>query len=140
MKWVWRGHYSCPRGMPCECWSYEGDTVLGSEKMRAQEQDPDHEQGGTCWCGERHGPLRPGLPFKIYNEGHFRAAVRHLIDAAILVGVSGGLVRHGHRGVILWREGAERFSAADSYDEAAALMEARYSDSMERTSQESPQL
>lgn len=75
--------------------------------------------------------------WKVYRNGEYIAACKHAEDAAILVSAAGGDVRHGHRTAdIVWREGAEEFSAAESYDGAASIMvarvEARWSDARKR--------
>ncbi len=122
---------------------WKGDqAMLGSEKSPAQEMSPKHKQGGTCWCGKRHSVIkRTALMFQIFTDGEHVASVRYLADAAILLAACGhGVVRHGHRGIILWREGRERFSAADSYDEAATVMQTRFDAWLERAGKESPQL
>lgn len=65
-----------------------------------------------------------GAPeWKVYRDGEYIAACKHAEDAAALVALSGGDVRHGHRKAdIVWREGAEAFSAGESYDGAARIM------------------
>lgn len=62
--------------------------------------------------------------WKVYRDGEYVGSCKYAEDAAALVGVSGGTVKHGHS-LIVWREGAEEFSAADSYDGAALIMEQR---------------
>ena len=64
--------------------------------------------------------------FKVYNrDGEYIAATRYPDDAAVLAGArgEGTTVRllHGVRDTV-WREGAEEFSASESYDGAAATM------------------
>ena len=68
--------------------------------------------------------------FKVYSgAGEYRASCKSAEDAAVLVGIGycavegsdGGTVRLNH-GRILWREGAEEFSAAESYDGAAIVI------------------
>lgn len=66
--------------------------------------------------------------FKVYRHGSSRmtAATEHAEDAAALVGMSGGVVKAYGR--IVFRQGHEvgneldEVDAADSWDEAAAVM------------------
>ncbi len=60
-------------------------------------------------------------PWKVYRGGKYVAACKHAEDAACLVALSGGEVRHGHK-LVVWREGKEEFPAGESYDRAAAVM------------------
>lgn len=62
--------------------------------------------------------------WKVYRNGAYVAACKFAEDAAALVSLSGGIVKHGHS-LIVWREGAEEFSAGESYDGAARIMEKR---------------
>lgn len=62
--------------------------------------------------------------WKIYRNGEYVAACKYAEDAAVLVSVSGGIVKHGHS-LIVWREGEEEFSAGDSYDRAGDVMRDR---------------
>ena len=70
-------------------------------------------------------------PFKVYrrSSGPMVAAVTHAEDAAALVGIGSGIVKHGGR--IVFRQGQEigneldAVDAADSWDEAACLMYSR---------------
>jgi endonuclease YncB( thermonuclease family) len=62
--------------------------------------------------------------WKVYRGGEYVAACKYAEDAAAMVSVAGGLVKHGHS-LIVWREGQEQFSAGDSYDGAAKIMEQR---------------
>jgi len=65
--------------------------------------------------------------YKLYRDGEYVAAAKHAADAAALIAVFGcGDVRCGHAArFILWREGSEDFSAADSYDRCAAVINQR---------------
>jgi hypothetical protein len=62
--------------------------------------------------------------WKVYRAGEYIAACKYAEDAAALVSMAGGLVKHGHS-LIVWREGSEEFSAGESYDGAARIMERR---------------
>lgn len=66
--------------------------------------------------------------WKVYMAGEYRASVKLLEDAAILVAGlgEGAEVRFSHsKKWVVWTEGAEEFSAADSYDNAATIMHER---------------
>jgi hypothetical protein len=55
--------------------------------------------------------------FKIHNpSGEYIASCKHLEDAAAIVGNygDGATIKDGGR--VVWREGREAFSAAESYD------------------------
>ncbi len=73
----------------------------------------------------------PATPrFKIYDHGKYEAAVKHAESAAMLVAClgEGSDIRDGHAvRDIVWREGAERFSAAESYDGVAEVIHRRVS-------------
>lgn len=62
--------------------------------------------------------------WKIYRNGNYVACCKHAEDAAALVSLSGGIVKNGHT-LIVWKEGAEAFSAGESYDGAAEIMHSR---------------
>ncbi|MBO6901397.1 MAG: hypothetical protein JJ864_08625 [Rhizobiaceae bacterium] len=62
--------------------------------------------------------------WKVYRDGEYVAACKYAEDAAVLVSAAGGVVKHGHS-LVVWTEGKENFSAGESYDQAAALMESR---------------
>lgn len=62
--------------------------------------------------------------WKVYRAKEYVAAFKYAEDAAVFSGAAGGEVRHGH-GLVVWREGLEDFSAAESYDRAAQIMEQR---------------
>jgi hypothetical protein len=68
-------------------------------------------------------------PFTIYDaQGQYLGRVKHAEDAAALVSVHGpgARVKWKH-GPVLWREGKEEFSAAESYDLAGHRMLMRLS-------------
>jgi len=62
--------------------------------------------------------------YKVYIDGEYRAACKYAEDAAIIVAAwSHGDIRDGHSSKrILWVEGAEEFSAGQSYDGAAEVI------------------
>lgn len=65
--------------------------------------------------------------FKIHDEtGVYVAATADPTLAAALIGAAGyeGW-KVKHTGRIIWREGAEEIAAAESYDRAAEIMDAR---------------
>lgn len=66
---------------------------------------------------------------KIFNpSGDYIGCVKHYEDAACLVSSygAGATVRFGHsKRHTLWSEGAEAFSAGESYDQAAIVMRDR---------------
>ena len=63
--------------------------------------------------------------YKCYLNNEYLASTKHLEDAAVLVAAwSGGEVRYGHN-FVLWTEGKEVFSAGESYDGAADIMQRR---------------
>jgi len=67
------------------------------------------------------------LRFKVYNTAkEYIAAFKYLEDAAAFCTIlgDGATIRDGHK-TILWTEGKEAFSAADSYDQAAEIMSQR---------------
>lgn len=69
--------------------------------------------------------MTAGLRFLIYRDDELVGTARYAEDAAIIVGTGGGgVIRHGSKHVV-WRDGAEDFEAAESYDRAAALMNLR---------------
>lgn len=65
--------------------------------------------------------------YKVYRNGEYIGCAKYAEDAAALVGVGGDIIKVDHRHIV-WREGAEAFSAADSYDEAAAVIFQRCED------------
>lgn len=62
--------------------------------------------------------------WKIYRDKEYVASFKYTEDAAMFVAASGGEVRFTHRCVV-WREGQEAFSAGESYDRAAVIMQDR---------------
>ncbi|WP_458098565.1 hypothetical protein [Roseomonas sp. WA12] len=66
-------------------------------------------------------------PWKVFRRGEYVASCHYAEDAAAVVGLSGGDVRFGGHAKrdIVFTEGAEEVSAADSYDGAAAVMRDR---------------
>lgn len=65
--------------------------------------------------------------WKVYNSaGEYIAACKHLEDAACLVAFNGdgATIRSGHSRVV-WREGAETQSAAESYDHVVEIARGR---------------
>lgn len=70
-----------------------------------------------------------GTPkWKVYRDKEYVAACKYASDAAAVVGLTGhGTVKYDHS-LIVWREGSERVSASESYDEAAETMLERLDD------------
>lgn len=71
-----------------------------------------------------------GTPqWKVYRygkNGEYVAATKYAEDAAALVALmTDGVVKYDHKFVV-WTEGAETISAAESYDQAAAIMLKRH--------------
>ena len=63
--------------------------------------------------------------FKIYSvDDEYIASAKYPIHAATLIGINAsGTVRDGHKKKdIIWNEGFEEFSAAESYHGAALIM------------------
>lgn len=73
-------------------------------------------------------------PFwKVFNgDGEYRACTKDVEDAAVLVAFygPGATIRAGHKTVV-WREGAEKQSAAESYDYVATLVYERFAAAQE---------
>lgn len=77
---------------------------------------------------------------KVHNpNGEYIASCKHYEDAACLIAMygEGATVRHADIGSrdkrdVIWREGAERIAAGDSYDEAADIMRSRVDASFNR--------
>lgn len=68
--------------------------------------------------------MRRSLRFIVRDEdGKVVARFLYADDAAAFVGMNGGSVKYGR--VVVWHEGEEEASAADSYDEAAHIMHER---------------
>ena len=67
--------------------------------------------------------------YKVYRYGKYIASCKYAEDAAALVaGHAGAQIRAGHSGGskgALWTEGAEYFSAGDSFDGVAELVAMR---------------
>lgn len=59
-------------------------------------------------------------PWKVYGpDNDYLGSVHHPSDAAAIIAAHGqGTIRWGHK-LVTWREGAERISAGESYDEVA---------------------
>ncbi|MES2814483.1 MAG: hypothetical protein V4720_06275 [Pseudomonadota bacterium] len=62
--------------------------------------------------------------WKIYRNKEYIGCCKYAEDAAALVAMAGGLVKHGHS-LVVWTEGQEDFSAGESYDGAGAIMQDR---------------
>lgn len=62
--------------------------------------------------------------WKVYRNKEYIGCCNYAEDAAALVSLSGGVIKYGHS-MTVWTEGAEEFSAGESYDGAAQIMEAR---------------
>lgn len=62
--------------------------------------------------------------WKVYRDKEYIGCCKYPEDAAALVSVSGGEIKYGHS-LVVWREGSEQFSAAESYDGAADIMQSR---------------
>lgn len=62
--------------------------------------------------------------WKVFRDKEYVAACKYAEDAACLVAACGGQVRFGHS-LVVWREGSEEFTAGNSYDAAARIMEKR---------------
>lgn len=62
--------------------------------------------------------------WKVYRNGEYIASCKYADDAAALVSLGGGIVKHDHS-LVVWNEGAESFSAGESYDGAAKIMQDR---------------
>lgn len=62
--------------------------------------------------------------WKVYRNGEYVASCKYVEDAASLIGMSNcGDIRDGRDSLkVVWREGREAFSAADSYDEVARIV------------------
>ena len=74
--------------------------------------------------------------FKVYDsEGVYRAACKDIYSAAVLVAFygDGGTIRHGHSTrSIVWREGSEIQSAAESYDFTDEVVSKRMAQTLRR--------
>jgi len=71
--------------------------------------------------------------WKVYRGGEYVASCRYPEDAAVLVAAapSEAEIRYRHR-LVVWRKGAEAFSAGESYDRAAQVMHERVEESARR--------
>lgn len=71
--------------------------------------------------------------WKVYRGREYVAACRYPEDAAAVVAVAptDAVIRFRHR-LVVWREGAEAFSAGESYDRAAEIMQSRVDESARR--------
>ena len=75
-------------------------------------------------------------PWKVYMGRRYLGATVYPEDAARLVcGVPDGTVRYGHRRVV-WREGHEDVPTGESFDRAAAMMQARLTQTNRPTGRE----
>ena len=64
--------------------------------------------------------------FKIYTEHHgYEASAKHAEVAAMIAACLGEGSTVRDRGLLVWREGSEAFSASESYDGAAEVMHHR---------------
>ena len=65
--------------------------------------------------------------WKVYRDGVYVASCKYAEDAAAIIGMSNcGDIRDGRNALkIVWREGREAFSAADSYDQVAKVVHNR---------------
>ena len=71
----------------------------------------------------------PSPIYKIFRRGEYVASCKYPEDAAAICGMTKGTeVKLGHSGPILFREGSESISAAESWDEAAKIMRQRQGD------------
>lgn len=62
--------------------------------------------------------------WKVYRNKEYIGCCKYAEDAAALVSLGGGVVKHGHS-LTVWVEGQEAFNAGESYDGAAKIMFAR---------------
>ena len=65
------------------------------------------------------------LPIRVYLGDELIAACKHYEDAAVLAAATSSGIEVKQSGTLLWAEGNEEFSAAESYDRAAEVMRAR---------------
>lgn len=77
-----------------------------------------------------------GTPaWKIYDaDGKYEAACKHGEVAACIVALlgDGATIRHDHK-LIVWREGSEEISAAESYDQVCETISVRKRDHARRS-------
>ena len=62
--------------------------------------------------------------WKVYRNKEYIGCCKYAEDAAVLVAMGGGIIKHGHS-MTVWTEGREEFPAGESYDGAADIMNAR---------------
>jgi hypothetical protein len=62
--------------------------------------------------------------WKVYRNKEYIGCCKYAEDAAALVALGGGVIKHGHS-MVVWIEGQEDFSAGESYDGAARVMDGR---------------
>jgi len=65
--------------------------------------------------------------WKVYRDNEYVGSCKYVEDAAALIAMSNcGDIRDGYNArKIVWREGCEAFSAADSYDQVARIVHNR---------------
>jgi hypothetical protein len=70
--------------------------------------------------------MTESLTLKVYQQTEYMAALKHAKDAAAMVALygPGSTIRIGHH-LVVWREGEENFSAAESYDRVASIVKSR---------------
>ncbi len=64
-------------------------------------------------------------PIKVYRNGEYIASTKYFEDAAALAGMSEGTVVKWLGKKVIWVEGKEEALAADSWDDAAQIMQQR---------------
>jgi hypothetical protein len=62
--------------------------------------------------------------WKVYRNKEYIGCCKYAEDAAALVSLAGGVIKHGHS-LTVWTEGHEAFAAGESYDGAATVMHTR---------------
>lgn len=62
---------------------------------------------------------------KIYRSGDYVASCKYFEDAAALAGMTTGTVVKWEGTKVIWVEGKEESLAADSWDDAASIMQER---------------
>lgn len=66
-------------------------------------------------------------PLKVFNpQGEYIASCKMYEDAAALAGNYGDGAKIKYGTILVWHEGHEAISAAESYDSAASIMSERY--------------
>lgn len=77
------------------------------------------------------------LKFQVYRGSELMAATRYAEDAAMCIASgTGNRVRYGDQ--VVWREGQEIITAAESYDKASDIMNNRASDAIEGADRTEP--